>query len=593
MEKIQITVILTIKRVVDYINIILYSPDKIIKMKTKKGIRITLLLTFVVLFFSYTLYAQQKKESLPNVIVVLADDLGPGDLSAYDDLDSLGCKCRVPTPALDRLAASGMLFTRAHSSSALCAPTRACILTGRHTRNVRAVWSMGSSVFKGGKKSLGDVMKAAGYYTGFIGKQHAGGTFWQRNSDKLLSKSEEWKWENIDNVDFERPIKDGLHEHGFDYSLGLIQGMQAPPFFFIHNGLPVQMDEKTSQISPIRNATCKKQLRRWISGPHKDGKVWINIPGWGSTEWNTMLLPQQMCQHAIGFLDEVMSQHAQKPFFLYYCALPVHVPHVPAKELSVTFPDTKNPKTLTFTIDGYDGSGPTKDDIGTKQMRMVNTLDCEVATLLDYLDCTPDPRNPGKNLIENTMIIFTSDNGGLRWGSGRATPPEWTIYRHDPTSGLRDCKGSIWEGGHRVPFIVSWPGHVPKGMKSRQLIGTHDIMSSLMALTKTQISGAGPDSYNMLPVFLGQQGDDKPIRPYLLVGYEGGHSSIHGDAYFEGDWKLVVNKHREVIGLYNLVIDPREEFDQAHGFKVRNGLLPEMYQRYAILRKFKHTDSEK
>ncbi len=499
----------------------------------------------------------------PNVIFIITDDVGTGDFSAYDNLDGLGVSSKISTPNVDWLAAEGMRFTHAHSVASLCAPTRAGTMTGSNLWHANTRWGMGGTVFRSGQIGAGDLMQNAGYRTAFLGKMHLGGTFYDKNSPGQTTGH---NWSNVNAIDFDTPIRDGLQEHGFDYSLGLNAGIQGGPYFFFENGRPVQMDTSGNSTA-ITNATYATQVRQWSGGTYNGGETVIQSGGWGSTDFNTMHVPQQMAQNAVDFMADNVSNHSADPFFMYYATVGVHTPHVPDMQLEVDLNgdgDALDAGEIT-AIDGYDGSGPAPDDLGTDRMGMVSTIDAELGVLRAYLEATDDPRNPGHKLIDNTMIIFTSDNGGHGWGVSESEPDDWTIYEHDGSSGLRDRKGSIYEGGHRVPFIVKWEGHVEEGAVRDQLIGTHDVMATLAGLTDQSLTDQAKDSFNMMPVLVGAQDDSDPVRDHMIIEHISGQGNPRGNAYYEGRWKLMVNRTNTtspaILGFYDLSTDPAEATD--------------------------------
>ncbi len=525
----------------------------------------------------------------PNVIVVLTDDMGPGDFGAFDHTDGLGVTSKVPTPNIDRLAAEGMRFTHAHATSSLCAPTRAGTLAGGNTWRTsleKGQWGMGPSAFVSGQQTMGDVMQAGGYRTAFLGKQHLGGEFYERGSNNTIGST----WANAGSIDYERPIKNGMLVHGFDYALALQRGIQGGPYFYFEDDKPVQMDA-AGHATPITNAAYASQVRQWNQGTYNGGETVISKSDWGSTDWNTMHVPQQMAQNAVDFMRDSVTSHASEPFFMYYASVAAHVPHVPGVNMAVDVNgdgDTADPGE-TVAIDGYDGTGPAPDDLGTYKMRMINTSDAEVGAMLAYLDQADDPRNPGHKLIDNTVIVFTADNGGLAWDEGATPPEDWTTYGHDPSGGLRDAKGSIYEGGHRVPFVVRWAGQVEAGAARDQLVATHDIMGTLAAMTGQTLVDQALDSYNMMPVLLGEQGDGDPVRDHLIVQHNAGQGTPQGNVLYDGEWKLMVGwssaTNPSIRGLYNLAADPTETNNLQNSADPEvQARLSAMYSEYLVRR---------
>ena len=325
--------------------------------------------------------------------------------------------------------------------------------------------------------------------------------------------------------------------------------------------------DTSGNATAITNATYATQVQQWTSGTYNGGETVIQAGGWGATDFNTMHVPQQMAQNAVDFMADNVAHHGADPFFMYYSTVGVHTPHVPDLQLEVDLNgdgDTLDAGEVT-AIDGYDGTGLAPDDQGTNRMGMVSTIDAELGVLRAYLEATDDPRNPGHKLIDNTMLIFTSDNGARGWGVGEPETDDWTIYGHDGSSGLRDRKGSIYEGGHRVPFIVKWEGSVEEGAVRDQLIGTHDLMATLAGLTDQSLTDQAKDSYNMLPVLLGDQDDSDPVRDHMIVEHISGQGQPRGNAYYEGRWKLMVDRSNTtsptILGFFDLAADPAEATD--------------------------------
>ncbi len=426
----------------------------------------------------------------PNLVFVLADDLGYGDPRCYNP-DS-----RIPTPNIDRLATQGMRFTDAHTPSAVCTPTRYGLLTGRYCwrtslkRGVLGGYS--PALIEPGRMTLASLLKQRGYQTACVGKWHLG-------------------LGNEKRTDYSKPLRPGPNAVGFDYFFGIPASLDMPPYVFVEN--------ETVTEAPTKQIGNSAMRRYGGEGFWRGGAI---APGFKHAD----VLPR-LSEKAIGFLKK---QSADKPFFLYLPLNAPHTPWMPAKEFS-----------------GKSGAGFYGD--------FVAQVDAVLGQVLQTLE-------DGK-LADNTLVIFTSDNGA-HW-----LPEDIEKFKHLANDGLRGMKSDIWDGGHRVPFIVRWPGKVKPGSVSKELICLTDMLATTAALVGVDLpAGAGEDSFNFLPVLLGTQGD-KPVREAIV------HHS--GDGTFgirQGPWKLalalgshgfskpqnIVPKEGDPKGqLYNLDTDPREK----------------------------------
>lgn len=392
----------------------------------------------------------------PNLVFIMADDVGWGDFQCYNP------QGKIPTPHIDRLARQGMRFTDAHTPAALCAPTRYTVATGNYTWRGRAAggtWGWNQTPqFLPGQKTIGHLLQAAGYRTGLFGKLHYGG---------------EWEKRPDGNVDFTRPMTTGPIQWGFTYSCVLLGGHQAPPYMFFENNRVLGDATKVTQLN---------------AGPLNGGQV--PTPGPGLPDWDSRKVGAILVEKALGFID----QDRSKPFYIHLSTDGAHSPYTP-------------PDTLLGT--------PVKDvtKISAKA-DMVKEVDVVVGKIVEALE--------QRGLIDNTLIVVTSDNGGIPTDQDRAAG-------HDAVGGLHGSKSFIWEGGHRVPFVAQWIGRVPAGTVRHQLIGTHDFVPTFV-----EIAGGRRDADQMLdsvslaPVLLGQRGDDRPVRQTLLI-----QSSPGRDAFTE------------------------------------------------------------
>ncbi len=391
----------------------------------------------------------------PNIILVLADDVGWGDFACYN------AQGKIPTPNLDRLARQGMRFTDAHTPAALCAPTRYTVATGNYTWRGRmpgGTWGWNAEPqFLPGQQTVGHLLQAAGYRTALFGKLHFGGLF-----ERLPGGG----------VDFTRPMKVGPRQWGFDYSYVLLGGHQAPPFMFFED----------NQVAG--DATRVVQLQR---GPLNGGMVPTTGPG--LPDWDSTKVGASLVEKAIAFID----RSRDVPFYIHLSTDGAHSPYTP-------------PETLLGTpLKGVTKMTPHTD--------MVMEVDVLVGKLVEALE--------QRGLLDTTLIVVTSDNGGI---------PTERAQGHDAVGGLRGSKSYIYEGGHRVPLIAHWPGHIAPGAVRHQLVGAHDVVPTFVELAGGPFAADQMlDSVSLAPVLLGRRGDDQPVRQHLLI-----QSSPGRDAFTEG-----------------------------------------------------------
>ncbi|MBI5799423.1 MAG: arylsulfatase [Verrucomicrobia bacterium] len=391
----------------------------------------------------------------PNIVFILADDLGNNDLSCQG-------ATKLRTPNIDRIAKEGIRFTDAHTASGICCPSRYSTLTGRYPwRRKQTCWaSPGAALLiEPGRMTIASLLKQAGYTTGGVGKWHLGlGTASQR-------------------VDWNGELKPGPLEVGFDYFFADVSNRWGA-YAEDHRIVGVKPDD------PIRF-----EGQKLVSG--KSAFTMVN-------EENARVLHGK----AVAFVE----RSKDKPFFLYYAPNNIHTPLTPNAKFK-----------------GTSQAGKYGD--------FVHELDWSVGELLATLDRL--------KLTDSTLVIFTSDNGGVYEKEGF-------------NAGHRSCapfngqKGDVWEGGNRVPFLARWPGHITPGTTSAQLLCLTDMMATFAALTgQTLPPDAGPDSVNALPALLGQS--TSPNARTNLIAQSGASSLFEKNkeglwAMREGNWKLVMGQ---------------------------------------------------
>jgi len=399
--------------------------------------------------------ASDAPPSKPNVLILYADDLGYGDLGCYNP------KSKIPTPHLDKLADEGVRFTDGHSSSGICTPSRYALLTGRyHWRDFHGIVGVfEESVFKPEQLTLPEMLKEKGYTTAAIGKWHLG---WDWTSI-LKPDAEPNPYGNPergrftygpDDMNWDQPIADGPLAHGFDYYFGDTV-INFPPYAWIENDRVTQapdtmMDTRTFPAIKEGHWECRP-------GPMVSGwNPYENIPTTTS----------------IGVEKIRKFAEAGQPFFLYFAFPSPHAPIIPNNE-----------------FDGSSEAGPYGD--------FVVETDTACGKLLRALE--------DAGVANNTIVIFSADNGPEKYAY-----PRDEQYDHWSSEPLRGLKQDIYEGGHRVPFIIKWPGLTEPGSVSHALVSQIDMMATLAAIVDYELpDNQAEDSYNMLPVL---HGDAKGSR---------------------------------------------------------------------------------
>lgn len=378
-----------------------------------------------------------KHHPKPNVIFVLADDLGIGDISATNP------DCKIKTPHLQKMADEGITFMDAHSSSAVCTPTRYGVLTGRYnwrSRLARGVLSGTSNhLIPAGRSTVAHVLQEAGYHTQMIGKWHLG---W----DWAKADKSEKKWNNID---FSKPVKNGPDINGFSHYYGHCGSLDMPPYVWVDTG------KVTAQ--PDRKEGVAKAEDRY--GWYRTGPI-------GPDFHIDDVLPH-LFKKSVAYVKAQAEK--KKPFFLY---LPLPAPHTPI----VPVPPYKGASRMNAYAD------------------FVMQVDGHMGELFAAL------KEAGVD--ENTLVFFTSDNGCSPEGNF----PKLKEFSHDPSAGYRGHKADIYEGGHRVPLLVRWPKEVRAGQKTQALTCLTDLYETLREITgQPKIDQGGEDSFSLMPVFKGEK----------------------------------------------------------------------------------------
>ena len=431
--------------------------------------------------------ARTTSVSKPNIIVILADDLGYGDLSCYG-------ASKIHTPNVDRLAAQGMRFTQSFAPASTCTPSRYALLTGQYAwrqkaRTTTILDGDAPLAIEPGSVTLPALLRRAGYYTGIIGKWHLG------------------LGDGRAPVNFNADIKPGPLEVGFDYSWSIPATLDRVPTVWLENHRVAGLDPSDpltvsyrSNISSDPTGSQRPDLLRQGADPQHSGTI-VNgvsrigfMKGGHTARWKDEDLPQTTLQKTVAFPEG----NRHRPFFLYLALFEPHVPRLPA------------PAFLGKSQCGIRG-----DDIVQ--------MDWEVGQVLAALDRL--------QLANNTLVLFTSDNGPILF-DGYYDHSREDAHGHRPADGLRGWKYLVYEGGTRVPMIVRWPGKVPTGV-SDQMFCLTDVLATCAALTGGALPpNVGVDSLNQLPVFLGQT--RKAVRHIVVQQGISGSLALRDD-----QWKYI------------------------------------------------------
>ncbi|MEK6479088.1 arylsulfatase [Catalinimonas sp. 4WD22] len=405
---------------------------------------------------SNTQETQSTEEKPPNIVFILVDDMGYGDISAFNP-DS-----KIPTPAINQLVEEGMLFTDAHAPAAVCVPSRYGLITGRYP--IRRSGVFNGSWIEGDRMTLGSMLQQQGYTTACIGKWHLG--MGENEKDPAPSGT----------------LSSGPVDRGFDYFYGIPASLDIPPYYYIENDQVVALptdsigDNNSPDVSPIQGAF-------W-----RGGKI---APNFKHEE-----VLSHLRDKSITFLEN-HQQQSDQPFFLYIALPAPHTPWLPLEE--------------------YRGS----TEVGMYG-DFVYQVDQSVGSILSYLE--------EAGLDEETLVFFSSDNGPVWF------PEDVTQYDHSSVGPLNGMKGDAYEGGHRMPFVARWKGHIPANTSSDQLICFTDMMATMADLLDVSLdqSSIAEDSYSFLPILMDEQPSESALRDDLLV------QSVYGlYAMRLGDWVYI------------------------------------------------------
>ena len=398
----------------------------------------------------------------PNIVVILADDLGIGDVSCYNPQSAW------QTPQLDRLAREGLRFTDAHAASSLCTPSRYALLTGRYAWRGKlkqgVLQGYGADLIEPTRPTVAGLLRDHGYTTAVFGKWHLG-LDWVRTGPQP------------ENVDFARPFSGGPLAHGFDRFCGISASLDMPPYVWLAQDRATTVPTDTIGDSPAP--------KLWRGGPI-------------AADFKMEDVQPRLTATAVDYIAKRSAARDGKSFVL---VLPLAAPHTPILPTPAFAGKT-----------GVTGYGD-----------FVTQVDADVGAIMDALE--------KHGLAHNTLVIFSSDNGF----APAADVPLHARAHHDPSAGYRGYKSDLFEGGHRIPFIVRWPATIAPGRTASDLVGQLDLFATAAALVGTTPSGdAAEDSISFLPILRGTATAPGARTTFIA------HSAEGRFAIREGKWKLLL-----------------------------------------------------
>ncbi len=471
----------------------------------------------LLLLFSIATAAQNVKK--PNIIIIYTDDQGYGDVSA------LNPDAKFKTPNMDKLANEGIIFTDGHSSDAVCTPSRYSLLTGRYSWRTSlkkgVLGADGPCLVEKDRMTIASLLKKNGYNTAMVGKWHL-----QMEFEGSLGKDRDWS----------KPFSDGPIDKGFDYFFGIPASMNYGILTYLENDRvldpPVLWTKKKDDNNPrtFSDTITPKGYRMtppYENQPKKGSNGWVEV----AASFNDELVLQTFAKKAVEYIADAASEAKEgKPFFLY---LPLTSPHLP----HCTHPDFQG-----------------RSDCGNYGDFMEET-DFRVGQVLDALKAN--------GIDENTLVIFSSDNGAeTNYVYQREE------YGHYSSLNFKGGKRDIYEGGHRVPFLMRWPNMIEAGRKANVPVCQTDYLATIADIIGVKLpDNAGEDSYSLLPILSGERYDEA-VRGPVIHHAVSGHFAIR-----DGKWKLnmlrgsggslkprIVEplKGEAIFELYNIEEDPGE-----------------------------------
>jgi arylsulfatase A-like enzyme len=435
----------------------------------------------------------------PNIILIVADDLGYGDFSCYG-------ATRIATPEVDSLAAAGVRYTRAYAASSLCSPSRYAILTGRYpwrTRLTHGVLTFfARPLIADTTATIATLLRRAGYYTACVGKWHLGFDWALRDdapADPLKNVFNSWSIRSQDAIDFSRPVTGGPLSHGFDYYYGIAGSLNMLPFVYLSG---------THVVEAPRDSAMKVH-------PYDEKSL-------AAPDWDPSLVNQVLTRKAVGVIDRHFSEKDGRPLFLYFPTSAIHQACLP------TFTRGKSTAGLRGDmVEEFDWSVRQVVEALKRNHAWSNTL------LIVTSDNGPRPGDPVRTIRRYSnprspmhayyLDYFAGDTPAYRNPYGnKAWQEGWLTYGHRAAGDLRGFKADAWEGGLRVPLIAAWPGHLRGGETCSRLVCLSDLLATFAEITgQRPDAGAGPDSYSFYGTLTGKHGTAERTSAVLTAGATG------------------------------------------------------------------------
>lgn len=461
----------------------------------------------------------KQADKLPNIIVILGDDMGFGDIQVYNN------NSKIPTPNLNTLGEQGLVFTDAHSNSAVCTPTRYGLLTGRYAWRTRLkAWVLSgysNHLIDTATPTIASLAKSKGYHTSVIGKWHLGLDHNWKDGQQPKEANQLMYIPENDDIDYSVPVKNGPNDLGFDYSFIVSGSLDMGPYAYFENGKATAIPDGTHPFSDFPAYMREGEIAPDFS--HADAQ-------------------DKFTEKAVDYIEKRAEK--DKPFLLYFPLTGPHKPALPAERFR-----------------GKSSLGAYGD--------MVMQVDWTVGKIIETLKKS--------GIEDNTLVIYTSDNGSYMYRINEGEPDHlidetvegFNPSKHQSNDRWRGTKADIYDGGHRVPFIVKWPKEVTRGSSSSEVICMTDIYSTIADIIGVNIkTEEGPDSYSFKSLLTEEEG---------FVQHPVIHHSVNGTfALRQGEWKMIFSDgsggrqkpqgapFQKPYQLYNLENDPLETNNLIH-----------------------------
>ena len=428
------------------------------------------------------LFSGQLRAEKPNIVIILADDMGYGDVSAYNQ------ESKIKTPHLDRMAREGMRFTDAHSGGSSCIPSRYALMTGRFAVR-RSMGLSEGSLIEPERMTIASMLRGQGYRTAMVGKWHLGFDPYLQNAKAP--------------ADYNKPLKGGPVDCGFDSFFGMHASLDLPPYFYIRGCMATS--PPTGDIEHHDNVGEEEGWNQIQGAFWRKGKI--------APDFDMEQVTPRLFSEACKLIKNHAGTKNNKPLFLYLALPSPHTPWLPLEKYR-----------------GKSGAGMYGD--------FVLQVDDGVGEVIAALKSA--------GMADHTLVIFSSDNGPVWYDKDREK------FGHDSVGGLRGMKFSSHEGGHRMPFIARWPAKVPAASVSAQPVVFSDLLATCTEITgqKNIPEGMAEDSISFHAHLVGDKVKPEP-RPAIVHD----RKTIRS-----GDWKLILpGMHgRKQTELYKLSEDPGE-----------------------------------